>query len=119
MKLLRWAFVISLYLHNMKTFNAHESVIYTDSEGQMIDTFVIFDTDNVTGITHINHMDLKVSTDCLQLHPASIAKYNLPMQDAFSFEIFKKLKEKYEDTAFQPVKRTLRAEPGYKLAKAS
>ncbi len=103
----------------MKTFNEHESVIYTDAEGREIDTFVVFDTDNVTGLTHINHMDLRVSTDSLQLYPASIAKWNLPMRDAFSFEIFKKLKAKYEGPSAQPVKRTLRAEQGYKLAKAS
>ena len=78
----------------MKTFNEHESVIYTDAEGKLIDTFVVFDTDKDTGLTHINHMNLKVPVDSLHLHPASIAKYNLPMQDAFSFEIFKKLKDK-------------------------
>ncbi len=103
----------------MKTFNEHESVIYTDAEGRLIDTFVVFDTDIAAGLTHINHMDLKVPTESLQLHPASIAKYNLPMQDAFSFEIFKKLKAKYEEASVPTVKRTLTVEPGYKLAKAS
>jgi hypothetical protein len=102
----------------MKTFNEHESVIYIDAEGRLIDTFVVFDTDNVTGLTHINHMNLKVPSETLQLHPATIKKYNLPMQDAFSFEIFKKLKEKH--AKLMPiVKSTLKAKPGYKLAKAS
>lgn len=103
----------------MKTFNEHESVIYTDARGNTVDTFVIFDTDKITGLTHINHMNLRVPTDSLQLHPASIAKWNLPMKDAFSFQIFKKLKEKYREPAIPTVKRTLTAEPGYKLAKAS
>jgi len=106
-------------INYMKTFNEHESVIYTDPDGNKIDTFVIYDTDKITGLTHINHMNLKVPTDSLQLHPASIAKWNLPMQDAFSFQIFKKLKEKYQEPAIPIVKRTLTAEPGYKLANAS
>lgn len=103
----------------MKTFNEYESVIYTDATGSLIDTFVVFDTDVVTGLTHINHMNLKVPIEALQLHPATIAKYNLPMQDAFSFEIFKKLKEKHKDPSVPPVKHALKAEPGYKLANAS
>ncbi|GAA3986791.1 hypothetical protein [Mucilaginibacter dorajii] len=103
----------------MKTFNEHESVIYTDADGRMIDTFVVFDTDIAAGLTHINHMNLRVPTESLQLHPASIAKYNLPMKDAFSFEIFKKLKAKYEESVAPTVKRTLTVESGYKLAKAS
>jgi hypothetical protein len=111
--------VIGLYLLIMKAFNEHESVIYTDAKGRMIDTFVVFDTDIAAGLTHINYMDLQVPTESLQLHPASIAKYNLPMRDAFSFEIFKKLKAKYEKPAMPTVKRTLTVEAGYKLAKAS
>lgn len=111
--------VIGVYLLIMKAFNEYESVIYTDANGRRIDTFVVFDTDIAAGLTHINHMDLKVPTECLRLHPASIAKYNLPMKDAFSFEIFKKLKAKYEGSAMPAVKRSLTVEPGYKLAKAS
>jgi hypothetical protein len=103
----------------MKTFNEHESVIYTDPQGNKIDTFVIFDTDKTTGLTHINHMNLRVPTDSLQLRPASIAKWNLPMQDAFSFQIFKKMKDKYQEPAIPTVRRALMAEHGYKLAKAS
>lgn len=111
--------VIWLYLLIMETFKEHESVVYTDAEGRLIDTFVVFDTDNVTGLTHINHMNLKVPSETLQLHPATIAKYNLPMQDAFSFEIFKKLKEKHYESVTPVVKNTLKAAPGFKLAKAS
>lgn len=103
----------------MKTFNEYESVIYTDADGSLIDTFVVFDTDVATGLTHINHMNLKVPIEALQLHPATIAKYNLPMQDAFSFEIFKKLKEKHREPSIPPVKRALKPQPGYKLANAS
>lgn len=106
----------------MKTFNEHESVIYTDARGRQIDTFVVFDTDESTGLTHINHMNLKVPVDSLELHPASIAKYNLPMQDAFSFEIFKKLKDKFKKPAASTAKRDLNAdEPAYQvvLKKAS
>jgi hypothetical protein len=118
-KLLIVIAVIGLYLLLMKAFNEHESVIYTDADGSFVDTFVVFDTDTAAGLTHINHMDLKVATESLQLHPASIAKYNLPMQDAFSFEIFKKLKAKYTESTVPIVKRTLTVEPGYKLANAS
>ncbi|SDD44024.1 hypothetical protein SAMN05216464_101739 [Mucilaginibacter pineti] len=105
----------------MKAFNEHESVIYIDAEGKLIDTFVVFDTDKETGLTHINHMNLKVAVDSLQLHPASIAKYNLPMQDAFSFEIFRKLKDKFSESVVTTVKRGLKAEPAYQvvLKKAS
>ena len=102
----------------MKTFKEYESVVYIDAGGRLIDTFVVFDTDKVTGLTHINHMNLKVPSETLQLHPATIANYNLPMQDAFSFEIFRKLKEKHAKL-MPVVKSTLKAEPGYKLAKAS
>jgi hypothetical protein len=111
--------VVRLYLLIMKTFNEHELVVYIDAGGRLIDTFVVFDTDNVTGLTHINHMNLKVPSETLQLHPATIAKYNLPMQDAFSFEIFKKLKEKHIEPGMPTAKSTLKAAPGYKLAKAS
>lgn len=105
----------------MKTFNEHESVIYTDARGRQIDTFVVFDTDKTTGLTHINHMNLKVPVDSLELHPESIAKYNLPMQDAFSFEIFKKLKDKFSEPVASTVKRDLNTQPAYQvvLKKAS
>ncbi|MFA6083141.1 hypothetical protein [Mucilaginibacter sp.] len=91
----------------MKRFNENETVIYTDQNGRLIDTFVVFETDITTGLTHINHMDLVVHADQLQLHPNSIEKYNLPMNDAFSFEIFKKLKEKYGEKDIPSVSREL------------
>jgi hypothetical protein len=79
----------------MKTYKANASVIYTDAGGRKIDTFVIFDTDKHTGLTHINHENLKVSADKLQLHPKTVCDYHMPLNDAFSFEMLKKLREKY------------------------
>ena len=104
----------------MTTYNENDSVIYTDAEGQMIDTFVIFETDRITGLTHINHQNLKVPVSALQLHPSTIGKYHLPMRDAFSFEIFKLLKEKY--SVEKPVverKLKLKTSDGAVLAQAS
>jgi len=79
----------------MTNYNANASVIYTDCQGNQIDTFVIFDTDIATGLTHINHENLKVSADKLALHAKTVSQYHLPIQDAFSFEILKKLRDKY------------------------
>ncbi|PJJ83314.1 hypothetical protein [Mucilaginibacter auburnensis] len=81
----------------MKAYKANASVIYTDTEGNRIDTFVIFDTDHLTGLTHINHENLKVGADRLQLHPKTVCDYHLPLEDAFSFELLKKLREKYAE----------------------
>ncbi|HVW97342.1 MAG TPA: hypothetical protein VHA56_15320 [Mucilaginibacter sp.] len=105
----------------MKKFNEHDTVIYTDEDGRLIDTFVIYKTDELTGLTHINHENLKVTAERLSVHPKTIEGFHLPMNDAFSFEIFKKLKEKYEVLKSKPVRRELRAEPVYNtsLAKAS
>ena len=105
----------------MKRFNENETVIYTDEKGRMIDTFVVFETDDATGLTHINHEDLKVHVNSLQLHPNSIQKYNLPMDDAFSFEIFKRLKEKYGQKGKPTINRDLQMDksPLHLLAKAS
>ncbi|MFD0749312.1 hypothetical protein ACFQZS_04105 [Mucilaginibacter calamicampi] len=79
----------------MKTYKANASVIYTDARGRKIDTFVIFDTDSHTGLTHINHENLKVSADQLQIHPKTVGDYHMPLNDAFSFEMLKKLRDKY------------------------
>src|ERR1700756_891897 len=79
----------------MKKFKENDLVIYTDSEGRRIDTFVIFDTDSTTGLTHINHSDLKVDLAALELHPRALQPGALPMTDAFSFALFSHLKEKY------------------------
>jgi hypothetical protein len=82
----------------MKTFNENDSVIYTDPSGQEVDTFVIFGTDKETGLTHINYKNLKVADKYLRQHPCKIPGHNLPINDAFSFEIIRKLKEKHEET---------------------
>ena len=76
-------------------YKANASVIFTDNEGRKIDTFVIFDTDCATGLTHINHEDLKVMASSLQLHPKTVCEYHLPIADAFSFEMIRKLRDKY------------------------
>ncbi|MGN6181472.1 MAG: hypothetical protein ACTHNW_19980 [Mucilaginibacter sp.] len=79
----------------MKKYKENELVIYTDGEGRRIDTFVISDSDSQTGLTHINHANLKVNASSLELHPRATISGAIPMADAFSFELFSKLKEKY------------------------
>ncbi|WP_428327983.1 hypothetical protein [Mucilaginibacter sp.] len=79
----------------MEQYKANASVVFTDDEGRQIDTFVIFDTDGKTGLTHINHENLKVAASQLQLHSKTVGDYHLPIADAFSFEILRKLREKY------------------------
>lgn len=114
--------LLNIYIAQMKLFNEHDTVIYTDNEGRLIDTFVIYDTDLLTGLTHINHENLKVMGESLQLHPCTtVSKYHLPMSDAFSFEIFKKLKDKFDDRANDAIRRDLKVEPVYdeRLAQAS
>jgi hypothetical protein len=103
----------------MKNYKANASVIYTDSEGNKIDTFVIFDTNPKTGMTHINHQNLLVSAGQLELHAKTVGDYHMPLADAFSFEIIKKLREKYAlaDSMKKPADSKLRSLPV--LAKAS
>lgn len=79
----------------MRQYKENDSVIYTDNEGNRIDTFVIFDTDRQTGLTHINHLNLKVNTAQLELHSRSANGYAIPMNDPVSFELFRQLKHKY------------------------
>jgi len=79
----------------MKRFEENVSVVYTDNDGKQIDTFVVFATDASTGLTHINHKNLKVPSERLTLHEKTVTKYHLPIADAFSFEIFRKLRDKY------------------------
>jgi len=79
----------------MKMYRENDSVVYTDEAGRKIDTFVIFDTDHQSGTTHINHLNLKVGADKLELHPRSANGCSMPMNDSISFELFKQLKEKY------------------------
>jgi len=81
----------------MQSYNQNASVIYTDDRGRKIDTFVIFDTDHKTGLTHINHKNLKVPADRLVLHSKTVCKYHLPIADAFSFEMIRKLRAKYAE----------------------
>ena len=88
----------------MKTYKANASVIYTDAQGRKIDTFVIFDTDTHSGLTHINHENLKVAADKLQLHSKTACDYHMPLNDAFSFEMIKKLRDKY--AVIDSVKKT-------------
>lgn len=79
----------------MRQYKENDSVIYTDNEGNRIDTFVIFDTDRQTGLTHINHLNLKVREADLELHSRSANGYAIPMSDPASFELFRQLKQKY------------------------
>ncbi|MGZ3757353.1 MAG: hypothetical protein ACXVAY_07380 [Mucilaginibacter sp.] len=79
----------------MTTYKENDTVIYTDNEGNRYDTFVIFNTDRQTGLTHINHHNLKVAATYLELHPRSANGCTMPMDDSFSFELFKQLKEKF------------------------
>ena len=104
----------------MMKFNENDSVIYTDADGRLIDTFV-FDTDSTTGLTHINHENRKVPVDKLVMHPSTVPKHHLPIKDAFSFEILRKLKEKYSEMEPQAVKPLHKVKSGYMniLAKAS
>jgi hypothetical protein len=81
----------------MQYYHQNASVIYTDNKGKQIDTFVIFDTDRQTGLTHINHENLKVPAEQLALHAKTVCQYHLPIDDAFSFEMIKKLRLKYAD----------------------
>ena len=79
----------------MNTYKENDLVIYTDSEGNRIDTFVIFDTDIKTGLTHINHFNLKVKTSDLVMHPRAARVNAIPMADMLSFNLFKQLKDKF------------------------
>jgi hypothetical protein len=105
----------------MKKYSANASVIYIDANRRRIDTFVIFDTDLCKGLTHINHKNLKVVAQQLELYPKTICVYHLPLDDAFSFEHLKKLRDKYKDRDKQPEKQIAKLERAdmFVLAKAS
>jgi len=79
----------------MKHYKENDTVIFTDHDGNRFDTFVIFDTDRETGLTHINHFNLKVPSSDLELHPKSLTGNPAPLADAHSFLLYNKLKEKY------------------------
>jgi hypothetical protein len=105
----------------MRHYKENETVIYTDAEGNRFDTFVIFETDRLTGLTHINHLNLKVSDANLELHPRSLTN-EIPMSDVYSFQLFKQLKEKYADIDSRKSSKGMvvhRDIPTIKLAKAS
>ena len=109
----------------MKHYKENDTVIFTDQDGKRFDTFVIFDTDRETGLTHINHYNLKVPASDLELHPSSLTGNALPLADNYSFLLFNKLKEKYaaidkKKPVLKPVmtKIDMAIKPG-KLAKAS
>jgi len=79
----------------MKIYKENDIVIYTDNEGNRFDTFVIYDTDRNTGLTHINHNNLRVDASSLSLHANSFNGAISPLADPLSFILFNKLKEKY------------------------
>lgn len=98
-------------------------MIFTDHEGKQIDTFVIFDTDEVTGLTHINHENQRVPATNLVLHAKTVSDFHMPLADAFSFEMLSKLKEKYsridEERKTLTLKPERQADTMYVLANAS
>ena|ERR1700754_4534556 len=107
----------------MKHFNENASVTFTDQDGRQFDTFVVFGTDPVTGLTHINYKNLRVPGSQLRLHAKTVGDHHMPLEDAFSIELFRKLKEKYREADMQ--KRSPQLTPRvaakriHKLAKAS
>ena len=94
----------------MQYYHQNASVVYTDNEGRQIDTFVIFDTDRETGLTHINHENLQVPADSLTLHAKTVCQYHLPIDDAFSFEMLKKLRAKYAEIDNRPRRKEVMSE---------
>jgi hypothetical protein len=79
------------------------AVIYIDKEGNRVDTFVIFGNDTDTGLVHINHENLKVNPAFLELHPSAFSGNAMPFADPYSFMLFNKLKEKYEQKVEEAV----------------
>jgi len=108
---------------SMTHFKANASVIFTDHQGKQIDTFVIFDTDEITGLTHINHENQRVPATNLVLHSKTVGDFHMPLADAFSFEMLSKLKEKYrridEERKTPTLKPARQTKDMYVLAKAS
>jgi hypothetical protein len=104
----------------MKNFKENDVVIYTDREGNRFDTFVIFGNDIETGLVHINHENLKVSPAVIELHPSAFSGNAMPFSDPYSFMLFNKLKEKYEQGAIEKEEPVLYDAPKKPmLAKAS
>lgn len=117
------AYYLSFYVQTaltMKNFKENDVVIYTDKEGNRFDTFVIFGNDIDTGLVHINHENLKVSVNSLELHPNAFSGNAIPFADAYSFILFNKLKDKYENRSTEKEVEPLHKEPKKPLlAKAS
>ncbi|MEB0261591.1 MULTISPECIES: hypothetical protein [unclassified Mucilaginibacter] len=107
----------------MTKFKANASVVFTDKDGKQIDTFVIFDTDEVTGLTQINHKNLRVGMESLAVHSKTVGLYHMPLADAFSFEMLNKLKAKYAKIDAErktlPIKTERQNSLMYLLANAS
>jgi hypothetical protein len=103
----------------MQYYKANSSVIFTDADGRRIDTFVIFDTDPYTGLTHINHESLKVSAAQLQLHANTACDYHMPIADSFSFEMIRKLRDKYAAIDSAKTATVSKMQKMHVLAKAS
>ncbi len=93
----------------MTKFHENATVVYTTPDGRKIDTFVVYATDEKTGLTLINHESLMVTADSLTLHPKTVGRYHMPLNDAFSFELLNKLKAKYADVDTQP--KTVKLSP--------
>jgi hypothetical protein len=103
----------------MNIFYANQTVVYKDEQGNLIDTFVLFDTDPETGFTHINHQNLKVRANELTLHGKTVGRYHMPLEDAFSFEIFNKLREKHGKPQQNALYREMQVAPPVVMAQAS
>ena len=103
----------------MRIYRENEIVIYTDNEGNRFDTFVIFDTDAATGLTHISHENLKVPAEKLVLHAKTVCQYHMPINDAFSFEMIKKLRDKYAEIDSKPKAKPAQVAAMHVLKKAS
>lgn len=103
----------------MERFSEHDSVVYTDENGNAIDTFVIYETCEETGLTHINHKDLLVPVNQLKLHPKTLQLNHMPVCDAFSFELLKKLKEKYTDNTTEAHSAVINKQPVLVYSQAS
>ncbi|MGV8878457.1 MAG: hypothetical protein ACOH2A_05450 [Sphingobacteriaceae bacterium] len=79
----------------MKNYKENDRVIYIDDNGLRHETFVIFDTEKRTGLTHIDYANLRVKEDQLKLLFHSSDWNHRPIQDPLSFELFKYLKRQY------------------------
>lgn len=79
----------------MKRFKEYDRVVYIDDKGLRHETFVVFDTEKGTGLTHIDYANLRVTANQLELLFHSSEWNHRPIQDPLSFELFKYLKRQY------------------------